>query len=421
MGLTRQVVVTGIGVVSPIGIGCDSFWQSLCEGRSGVGRITQFDASSMPVPFGAELKDFDPKLHVKPRKSLKVMCREIQMAFAVADMAFSQAGIGADVPRERIGSIFGSQMLYGDVPEYADLYRSCMIDGRFEFERFGRQFASNLFPLWMLKYLPNMASCHIAIAHDARGPNNSIVLGEASSLLAIIEATQAIERDMADVMICGGTGSRLSLTGWMYRGDVDLSHRIEDPAAASRPYDLRRDGMVNGEGAAAFVLEELGHAQRRTARVLCRIAGHGRGMDIGQTSESRRTAIRATIRQAMGPTGVSAHDLGHVNGHGLSTIRSDAAEAQAIFQELGDVPVVGLKSYFGNLGSGGGAVELAASILAMQHSLVPYTLNYEYPDPDCPVNVIARAPLACQRRFALSLNQSGTGQCVSLLVEKALD
>jgi 3-oxoacyl-[acyl-carrier-protein] synthase II len=320
--------------------------------------------------------------------------------------------------RERFGSIFGSQMLYGEVLEYADLYRSCMSDGGFQFDRFGQQFSSTLFPLWMLKYLPNMASCHVAIAHDARGPNNSIVLGEASSLLAVIEATQVIERGMADVMLCGGTGSRLSLTGWMYRGDCDLSHRAEDPAAASRPFDMYRDGMVNGEGAAALVLEELEHAQARRANIRCRIAGHGRSMDVGHSLENREQAIRATIRQAVRASQRSADDLGHVNAHGLSTRFSDEAEAMAISRELGNIPVVGLKSYFGNTGAGGGAIELIGSILALEHSLIPYTLNYQCPDPRCPVHVVRDEPQVCDQPCALSLNQSGTGQCVSVLIER---
>jgi 3-oxoacyl-[acyl-carrier-protein] synthase II len=181
MAPEREVVITGVGVVSPIGIGREAFWNALCEQRSGVGPIQAFDASRMPVSFGAELRDFDPKLYVKPRKALKVMCRELQTAFSAAALAVEDAAFDASraVP-ERIGTIFGSEMLYGDVHDVVDQYRACMIDGQFAFEHWGSQFPLRMNPLWLLKNLPNMAACHVAIALDARGPNNTIVSGVCS-------------------------------------------------------------------------------------------------------------------------------------------------------------------------------------------------------------------------------------------------
>ncbi len=420
MNPSRQIVITGVGVVSPIGIGREAFWQSLCAGRSGVAPLTFFDARSMPVAFGAELKDFDARQFVRPRKALKVMCREIQTAFSAAMLAVDDARLDtSQTPPERIGAVFGSQMFYGEIHDLEELYRHCMVDGQFQFERFGAEFPARLFPLYLLKNLPNMAACHVAIALDARGPNNTIVLGEASSLLALSEAWRIMRRDAADVMIVGASGSRICLTPWMYRGDLNLSHRAEDPAAASRPFDADRDGMVNGEGAAAIVLETREHAERRGATLLAEVCGCGISMDTGhEGDDSRAAAIRRSIHGALQSTGVEVSELSHVNAHGLSCPEADAQEAAAIRQLLGDVPVTALKSYFGNLGPAGGLVELVGSLLALAHRQVPRTLNYCTPDPRCPLNVVHHRPWPAAEHYVLKLSQSGTGQTAALLVRR---
>lgn len=418
MNPSRQIVITGVGVISPIGIGREAFWQSLCAGRSGVAPLTLFDARSMPVSFGAELKQFDARQFVRPRKALKVMCREIQTAFSAAMLAVDDARLDTSqsVP-ERLGAVFGSQMFYGDVHDLEDLYRHCMVAGQFQFQRFGDAFPSHLYPLHLLKHLPNMAACHVAIALDARGPNNTIVLGEVSSLLALIEAWQILRRDLADVMIVGASGSRICLTAWMYRGDLRLSHRADDPAAASRPFDADRDGMVNGEGAAAIVLETRQHAEQRGANILAEVCGAGRSMDTGHEGPaSLAAAIGRSIQQALQSAGVTGSDLSHVNAHGLSCPQADAQEAAAIRSLLGDVPVTALKSYFGNIGPAGGLVELVGSLLAQQAHQVPPTLNYCTPDPRCPLRVVHSQPLPARAPYLLKLSQSGTGQTAALVV-----
>ncbi len=262
----REVVITGVGVVSPIGIGKNAFLESLRAGRSGVGPITLFDASGFPVRIGAEVRDFDPKAYVRPRKSLKVMAREIQFGFAAADLALADAAIESSrLEPDRFGVVFGAEMIYCDLSELEAAYRACMPAGTFESGRWAEAAMSEIFPLWLLKNLPNMVACHVAIAHDARGPNNTIGHSDVGSLVAIHEAVRVIARDKADIMIAGGVGARIQPTVMSYRGDVDLSHRNEDPEHASRPFDAKRDGLVNGEGAAAFILESRQHAQRRSA------------------------------------------------------------------------------------------------------------------------------------------------------------
>ncbi len=418
MNPSREVVITGVGVVSPIGIGRQAYWQSLVEGRSGVAPLTLFDGKSLPVSFGAELKDFDARQYVRPRKALKVMCREIQTAFSAAMLAVEDAELDPTrtVP-ERMGSVFGSQMLYGDVLELVDLYRGCMVEGQFCYDRFGEQFPSRLFPLYMLKHLPNMASCHVAIALDARGPNNTIVLGEVSGLLALIEASQVIRRGAADVMMVGAAGTRICLTSWMYRGDLNLSHRSDDPAGASRPFDAERDGMVNGEGAAALVLETREHAEQRGASILATVCGFGVSMDTGvEGAESRGAAIARSIQTALQAAGVRADQFSHVNAHGLSTVDDDVAEAAAIERLLGQVPVTALKSYFGNLDAAGGLVELIGSLLALVQHRVPHTLNYHTPDSRCPIRIVHDEPLPTSESYVLKLSQSGTGQTAAVVV-----
>jgi 3-oxoacyl-[acyl-carrier-protein] synthase II len=421
MKSARDVVITGVGVVSPIGIGRDAFWSSLRERRSGVARITRFDASCLPAPFGGEIREFDGKQFVRPRKALKVMNREIQTAFSAATLAMDTARLAAGgFDPDRVGVVLGSEMLYGDIEELLDVYRECVEDGQFNFSRWGERAMTQLYPLWMLKYLPNMAACHIGITYDARGPNNSITLGEVSSLLAIAEGTSVIERGHADVMIVGGSGNRLNVTGLVYRGDRNLSHRCDRPEAASRPFDAHRDGMVNGEGAAAFVLESAGHARARGAAVLGRVLGCGRAygeVDNGQAGA--RAALARAITAALRDAGIRPEDVGHVNAHGLSTVEGDRAEAQAIRSTLGDVPVTAPKSFFGNLGAGGGAVELAASLLGFVHDEVPVTLNYEYPDPECPVRVVHGEPLRGARPVAVAINKSSTGQAAAVVIAGA--
>ncbi|MFM8378578.1 MAG: beta-ketoacyl-[acyl-carrier-protein] synthase family protein [Planctomycetia bacterium] len=421
MRAATDVVITGLGVVSPIGIGCEPFWNALAAGTSGIRTIDLFDSSSLSVRFGGQIPDFDPKVYVRPRKSLKVMSREIQLGFAAADLALADAGIAAgQVEPERFGVVFGNDMIYADLEDLEGTYRRSAKDGRFDFALWSEAIQEELHPLWLLKHLPNMTASHIAIAHDARGPNNSIVLGDVSSLLALAEAASMIERGGADVMLAGGTGCRLHPTALVARGDALLSHRADDFRRACRPFDRDRDGLVNGEGAAAIVLESRAHAERRGAEVLGRLVSWAsrcepKARREGLTGASLRQAIRAALTGA----GLTPADIGPVNAHGVGTIDMDRAEARAIEAEVGQVPVTAPKSLFGHLGAGGGAVELAASVLGLGRGLVPATLNYDTPDPACPVNVVTGGPLVGRPGTALAVNLCSTGQAAAVVIAEA--
>ena len=261
MSGSRDIVITGIGIVSPIGIGSEPFWEALATGTSGIRPVDLFDASSLKVKFGGQIPDFDPKLYVRPRKSLKVMSREIQLGFAAADLAIQDAGITEwSLDPERFGVVFGNDMIYADLEDLETTYRRSRVDGQFDFQAWSEAIHEEVHPLWLLKHLPNMTASHIAIAHDARGPNNSIVLGDVSGLLGLAEAASVIARGWADVMLVGGTGCRLHPTALVAPGDSLLSHRADDFTKACRPFDRDRDGLVNGEGAGTIVIESRAHA-----------------------------------------------------------------------------------------------------------------------------------------------------------------
>jgi len=418
MAEPNDVVITGLGIVSPIGIGREAFEQSLRDRKSGVSRITRFDTNHLAVQIGAELKDFQPKLYVKPRKSLKVMSREIQTGVASATLAMEDAGlVGDQLDTDRFGVVYGNPMLYADLEELTDLYQACADENVFDFDRFGAQFSKQMIPLWMLKYLPNMTASHIGIAHQARGANNSIIQGDCSSLLAMIEATSAIQRGIADVMLTGGSGDRMNVTAVMYRGDSNLSHRNDEPAQASRPFDADRDGMVIGEAATTIVLESRAHANARGANILGTICGHASvhsGALSGGSETAKQNAIERSIQGAIDKANINPDQIGHVNAHGLGDGNHDAIEARAIRKVLGDVCVTAPKSYFGNVGAASGALELAASLA---HEVVPPTLNYATRDPECDINVVTE-PTTTESKFVLKLNQNSTGQAASVLVRR---
>jgi 3-oxoacyl-[acyl-carrier-protein] synthase II len=274
---------------------------------------------------------------------------------------------------------------------------------------------ADIFPLWMLKHLPNMAACQVGISLDARGPNNTICLEDVSSLLAFIEAANYISRGAADIMIAGGTSSRLNISKQIYRDTNLLSRRLDDPGKASRPFDAGRDGMVTGEGAAALVLESRNHAQARGAKILATVAGYGRTCSTGG-NDTIGSAISRSMQTAIQSSGIEKSDLAYASAFAMSTVENDAVEARAINHVLGETPVTALKSYIGFIGAGAGAVDMAAAALALETGEAPVTLNFEQPDDSCPVNVIRAQPLKLQKPAALVTGNSFAGQAVSIVL-----
>lgn len=419
MNIPPEVVITGVGVVSPIGIGADTFWHALLAGESGIRPIDLFDSSGLTVRFGGQIPTFDPKLYIRPRKSLKVMSREIQIGFTAADLAIADAAISSDsIDPERFGVVFGNDMIYADLDDLESTYRRARTaDGGFSYNQWSEAIHEELHPLWLLKHLPNMTASHIAIAQDARGPNNTIVLGDVSGLLAVAEAASVIERGWADVMLAGGTGSRLHPTAMVARGNSQLSKRSDDFESACRPFDHDRDGLVNGEGAGVLVLESREHADRRNARIRSRLlATAARCEPRKPEAPTTGRGVQLVIREVLSRSGLDTNSLGHINAHGLSTVMMDRVEAQAIAAEVGEIPVTAPKGNMGHAGAGSGLLELAASVLAVEAGMIPPTRNYRTPDPECPIQVVHGEPLEGRPDTAIAVNFGSMGQAAAVAI-----
>ncbi len=420
----RPVVITGIGVVSPIGIGKEAFWRSLKDARSGIGFLKSVPSSRLPSKVGAEIHDFDPVQHIYNRKFLKVMSRDVQLGVAAASMSFRDAGLSrGQIDPDRLGVVFGSGHI-SSTPE--ELVAAARVDGggsqKDQFDRWGSERMGKIPPLWLLRQLPNMPACHVAIEHDARGHNNTITSRESSALLAFAEAMGTIQRGAADCMIVGASSSATDpFDVARFNSFESLTRREDDPERACRPFDRDRDGSVVGEGAAVFVLESYEHALRRGANIYAEIMAVGSGCD-GRSSDPKNhgAGLVASIRSVMRRTGIDTAEVGHINAHGKSTQRDDLVEARSYHRALGDnasrVPVVALGSYFGQFDAGTGAVELAGSILALHHRELPVTLNYETPDPGCRLNVIRDQTIPLHNSIAMSVNRTSMGQSTACLL-----
>ncbi len=402
----REVVITGMALVSPLGDSLETFWQALAAGRSGVGRLTAVPDGTFPLSIAAEahqfrgdIEDFGPLAKEQKkaiRKGLKVMCRECQMGVAVAQKALSHAALApGDFAPERTGVAFGSDYMLTLAGDFTEGVVQCLTDdGQFDATRWPVDGLPKMSPLWLLKYLPNMPASHIAIYNDLRGPNNSLTLREAVANVAVGEAYQAIARDRAEVMIAGATGTRLHPMKMIHViQNEELARGDLPPDKACRPFDLNRSGMVLGEGAGALVLEEQSHARRRGAAVFGKVLGAASSASVGPKLVARRgEAIATALQTVLKSSGLTADQIGHIQAHGLATRQSDQEEAQAIWRVFRErsqaVPVTAAKSYFGNLGAGSGIVELIAGILSLHHQTLFPVLNFETPDPECPIRVV---------------------------------
>ena len=420
----REVVLTGLGVLTPVGIDKDTFWNALLEGKSGVGFLNIETADESLRPMGSEVPDFHAKDFVKPRKNIKIMSRDIQMAFVSACLACKDAGLitegdNRNVTPERFGVIFGSDLIGAEVDMLLSTFRAGIAEGKYDFSKWGTDAMREIFPLWMLKFLPNMPACQISIGLDAQGPSNSITLCRGSSLAAIIEAIGVIERGDADVMIGGGCGNRVNQDFQTRVRSYYTAPRREDPASLPRPFDADRCGSVLGEGAGAFVLENREFAEARGATIYATVKGFAQTNEP-KLHESRPTgsAIQRSIQMALRQADMKPSDIGLVNPDGLGAEHDDRIEAEAIRATLGDVPVSATKGNFGDLGSGTGAIELAAAVLAMQTGTIPPTRNHEKPAADCPINVIHGKPVATELPAILKLNQTRMGRSFAIVLAR---
>jgi 3-oxoacyl-[acyl-carrier-protein] synthase II len=427
----RDVVITGIGLVSPLGIGRDAFWSNLSEGRNGLKKIELASFVGTPGCIGGEISDFNDetakKQHLKTvRKSLKVMCREIQLGVASALQAMEDAGLQAgSVAPDRIGVDFGANLMSTPPDALLDavVKASDRSSGQpvFVYDKWGGGRFDGMEPLWLLRYLPNMPGCHIGIALDARGPNNSITHDEASGGLVIAEAANSIRRNRADVMITGVTGTRIHTVKACHSYHWDVL--ADGPAETRvRPFDNNRSGEALSEAACTLILEAREHAEARGAKILGTLLGCGASTVVNRDGHpDEATAIYQAASAAMARSGVSAEDLGHVNACASGHPRRDRYEAEGLRRVLGShadsVPVTAIKSYTGSAGSGSALCEVAASLLALQHGVVPKTLNFSTPDSESPLNVIHGEHLTTSNGLFLKTSVTRMGQASAVVVK----
>jgi 3-oxoacyl-[acyl-carrier-protein] synthase II len=440
----RRVVITGLGPVTPLGIGATAFWQALLEGRSGIRRLQAFDPSRFESQIGGEIDgltiaDYVPKSY---RKAAKIMARDIMLAVVAAHQAVRDArlrtrclverGEGEGDPSidsTRFGANIGAGLICADLPELAEALHGANENGHFSFARWGAEAMNNLTPLWLLKFLPNMLACHVTIVHDAQGPSNTITCGEASSHLAIGEAFRTLSRGAADVCICGGAeskGNPMALVRQALGGR--LSRRNETPEKACRPFAADRDGTVVSEGGGLVILEELEHARRRGARVYAELAGFGAAHDAHMAAqpsqphpEGRGTAV--AIRKALRDAGGSPQQVDMVATAAGGLRAHDVAEAKAIRATLGahagQVRVMNIKAGVGNNGAGSGAIDFIAAVLAVHYGAIPPAFNSTPLDPECGLNLIATGPVDAGIEYAVSTAYAlGGGQNAALVIRR---
>jgi 3-oxoacyl-[acyl-carrier-protein] synthase II len=430
LGSQRRVVISGLGLVTPLGDRPDSVWASLLEGQGMVRRLAAFRVAGLPNDVVAEIHGFDLKKYALPkytkelRKSRKYMARDIQLAVAAAQLAVEDAGlVDGGVDPTRIGIDLGAGLISSELDELAPaIYHACEQKRAFDFQVWGRESIGMIEPIWLLKYLPNMLACHISILIDCQGPSNTITEADASSNLAIAEAARIIARGRADVMIAGGADSKIHPLSLVRMGLLEnMSGWKGEPSQACRPFDRRRDGWVAGEGAGIIILEEREHALSRGARIYGEVLGGGSGCDAmprgGLDPEGIGTEV--AISAALEEAGREPADIGHVNAHGSATRVADLAEARALRRIFGPkgVPVTALKGYMGNMVSGSGAVELILSLVSANRGLVPAILNCEQPDPEVEADLILRSPRPIGNPTFINTNLTPLGQAAALVIQ----
>jgi 3-oxoacyl-[acyl-carrier-protein] synthase II len=410
-----RVVITGLGAMTPLGCSVGEYWQGLIQGRSGIGKITHFDPSELPCHIAGEVPEFDPN-EFMDRKNARRMPRASQMAVGAARQAIADAGLSDPVPEmERTGVFFGTAVGGLDrLDESGDIYRT--------------KGYSRMPPLYLPSGIPNVPAFLIAPEFQCLGPNNTTSAACAAGTQAVGEGAEWIRRGAADVVIAGGTeaivfGLVMAAFSAMRALPVDFNDR---PDAASRPFDALRQGFVLSEGAAALVLESLEHAQARGARIYAEVAGHASssdGYDLAALQPEGLGPIRA-MRWALENAGVQPREVDYINAHGTSTPLNDRTETLAIKDVFGeaayDVPISSTKSMMGHAMGASGALEAIACTLAIYHGLIPPTINYENPDPECDLFYTPNQALSRKVDVAMS-NSFGLGGQNACLVLRSVN
>ncbi len=409
----RRVVVTGVGAVSPIGIGNAANWDALVNGRSGIGLITRFDASDMPVKVAGEIKGFNPEEYID-KKEIKKMDLFIQYALGAAHYAMQDSGLSiTEENAERVGVLVGAGL--GGLPTI-EKYHSALLEGGYK----------KISPFFIPMLIINLAPGHISIKYGAKGPNISSVSACATATHSIGDAYHIIARGDADAMIAGGTESTvtpLGIGGFAAMKALCDSHN-DTPETSSRPFDKTRDGFVMGEGAGIVVLEEYESARKRGARIYAEIAGYGLTGDayhLTAPAPGGEGAARC-MAMALKNAGVNPEQVSYINAHGTSTPMNDLYETMAIKTVFGDharkVNISSTKSMTGHLLGAAGGVEAVFTCMAMDKGIVPPTINYAEPDPECDLDYVPNTAREARVDYAMSNNFGFGGTNATLLFKK---
>jgi len=441
--MSRRIVISGLGVVSPFGFGAPAFWEGLVAGRAAFAPITLFDASSFPSRLAAEVRDFSVKDHVPKsyRKAIKVMARDTEMAVGAAKAAVedarlvTKATIG-DVPEgtdisskltyrpERVGCQIGAGLIAAEVPELSmALAASTEPAGVFSFEKWGAGGMENLTPLWLLKYLPNMLACHVTILHDAQGPSNTITCAEASGLLSIGESMRVIERGDAEICFSGSAESKINAMGVTR---LDFANRLAhhdsntDPAEITRPYDPESPGSLVGEGGAILMLEDFDSALSRGATPYCELIGFGAGHSpmLGNP-DTRSEGLRAAIENALEDASLTPADIDAIVPHATGVPDLDAEELsafRAIFgNRLSSIECITFTPNIGETMAGHGSLAAAAAALALRHQQLPARVNAGRPPSDLRAEAAQAHP--AKLRHILVCTHALGGQNAALIMK----
>lgn len=433
--MRERIAITGLGVVTSIGVGADAFATALRSGRSGVGRISAFDCRDFDTQIAAEIAADALCVgdYVEPCKMVKHMSRATQFAVVAAALARRHARLGAgDADPERIGVCIGAggmgpvdlDMLTGQANA---VIRAASRTGcpAFDIPSFAKAYAELVNPIVSLRGLPNLAAAHVAIQQGARGPNYTVTTACTSGTQAIAMGMRMIHQGDADVVLAGGTDAMINPVGVLGFSMLGTLSRANDvPQCASRPFDRDRDGFVIGEGAGMVVLERATVAAHRGAPILAEAAGCGVTCDAYRITDERPDASGAAraITLALRDAGASIADLGYINAHGTGTVMNDRVETRAIRTALGThaftVPVSSTKSMIGHLLAGAGAVEYVATVLALRDGFLPPTINYEHPDPECDLDYIPNRARDARIDVALSNSFGFGGQNACALIRR---
>ncbi|HMF54971.1 MAG TPA: beta-ketoacyl-ACP synthase II [Pyrinomonadaceae bacterium] len=415
--MNRRVVVTGLGLVTPVGNTLEATWSALLSGESGVGYIKKFDTEKFSVKFAAEVKEFDP-LKFIPKKEARKMGAFIHYAIAASIEAMADSGY----------NLTEQGKFPSDIAEHAGTYIGSGIGDFWAIEREHSKLLDDgpdrVSPFFIVSAIVNLAAGQVSIRFGAKGPNSATATACSAGAHAIGDSFKIIQRGDADVMICGGAESAItpmSVAG--FASVRALSTRNDDPVHASRPFDRDRDGFVIGEGAGIMLLEELEHAKRRGAKIYAELVGYGMTADafhLTMPDETGSGAIRV-MQKALRDAGVRPEEVGYINAHGTSTPYNDKFETVAIKQAFGEhaykLAVSSTKSMTGHLLGAAGGIEAVFTVLSINRNILPPTINYENPDPECDLDYVPNEPREAHVRYALS-NSFGFGGTNAALLFK---